>query len=86
MPISRQLARPPALSPVRPGPGFGFNADGSLFTVGPNPNGQIYNLQPVADAQGRSLVDVYAGLGPQPQLLFPRHAEPAGTLVELRQG
>jgi len=40
--------------------GFGFNPDGSLFNVGPN-NGQIYNYQPVTDAQGRPLNDISLG-------------------------
>lgn len=53
-----QYGAPAGAVPRAPGPGFGFNADGSLFTVGPNPNGQIYNLHPVTDALGRSLVDV----------------------------
>lgn len=53
-----RFGAPAGAVPRAPGPGFGFNADGSLFTVGPNPNKQIYNLQPVTDGQGRSLVDV----------------------------
>ncbi len=53
-----QFGAPAGAVPRAPGPGFGFNPDGSLFTVGPLSNGQIYNLQPVTDAQGRSLLDV----------------------------
>ncbi|MBS0280185.1 MAG: TonB-dependent receptor [Proteobacteria bacterium] len=48
-----------SISPTGSG-GFGFNPDGSLFNVGPN-KGTIYNYQPITDAQGRPLNDIYQG-------------------------
>ena len=43
--------------------GFGFNSDGSIFNVGPNTTApfNVYNLKPLLDAQGRSLLDVNGG-------------------------
>ena len=42
---------------------FGFNADGSLFNVGPNPTAPatVYNLQTLTDGQGRRLNDIAGG-------------------------
>ncbi len=56
-----QFGAPAGAVPRSPGPGFGFNADGTLFTVGPNPNKQIYNLQPDLNSQGRIVTEVGAG-------------------------
>jgi iron complex outermembrane receptor protein len=56
-----QYGAPAGAVPRSPGPGFGFNADGTLFTVGPNPNKQIYNLQPDLDSQGRIVTEIGNG-------------------------
>jgi outer membrane receptor protein involved in Fe transport len=56
-----QYGAPAGAVPRSPGPGFGFNADGTLFTVGPNPNRAIYNLQPDYDPEGRIVTEIGAG-------------------------
>ncbi|HEY4275306.1 MAG TPA: TonB-dependent receptor [Rhizomicrobium sp.] len=54
---------PAGVVPAAANAGFGFNADGTLFDVGPITGRPVYNYQALTDANGRLLNNVYAPPG-----------------------
>jgi iron complex outermembrane receptor protein len=56
-----QFGAPAGAVPRNASTGFGFNANGSLFNVGPTTGQPVYNYQPLVDGTGRPLNDVFLG-------------------------